>query len=1340
MKSKSWKKSVILKTVAIVSLFCFFALFSVTAFSATDTAFEQSISAFPESYKESLRKLHSLYPEWKFVPFETGLDWNTVIDNEIGDKSLVENSVASNELKSKEVGDYNYTTGAYIQKDGGFVTANRMAVEYFMDPRNFLCEENIFQFEDLTFDSAITQAHVEAVLSGTFMANANMNYYDSKGNYIEYDRKYSSLIYAAGKKYNINPCFLASKIKNEIGSNGSASSSGLHSTYPGIYNFYNIGAYDGANAISKGLKWASEGSTYGRPWTSPYKSILGGAQYIAENYVNIGQYTGYLQRFNVNPDCKYKLYEHQYMTNLTGALTQGYTTYLSYVKGNSLYRDIVFSIPVYKNMPSEKSVVADRGMNNADSLEQKATVSNDYSYIRTGPSTDNARLLDSNNSQIKLLKGHSLTVLGKYKTDTTNYVNILQFPYWFKVQFTYNSKTYTGYLPEKYTELSTTTKVGLGTYDLSYIRDSSESFNIVSLNPTVAKVVSPTQVEFLKEGTVYLLTYDSTGKYDKVKYVVSSTGTKTGSLSKENTPDSIKLTLAKNSDAVKYQFTLCDTSGKVVSKTTTTKNTYTFSDLSALTRYYCFARPVFSTEGGSVYGGAKQLTFMTLPKAITSVKAENTPTGATVTWAKLKGATGYLVYGYNSQTNKYTRLAKTSETTADISLDDLIYDGYAVRAYIKDSIGTEYGLYSDLIYISNLPSVPENLGVENLTSKSYTITWDTVSEAQGYQIYKLNEATGEFELYGQTAVNCFAVGSLTAGEKVTYKICSYKKINSVLACSDFTEQFEITTIPDTMTKVVSANETDTTADFSWGEVVGAELYRVYLLQGEEKLLMAETENTKLTIENLMPFTKYTFSVVPCVNNFDIIYEGTKAVNDDVRTKITAVQNFKVDSKGANYINLSWSGNPVATKYSVYFYDSKKGSYKLVGDTAETSYSIENLTVGSSYTVCVRITAIAKDNGKTYTSPFSEKLTVKTAVPVPTGFGSSSATSSSYKISWDAVENAVSYNVYQKKGSSYTKIASTKTNSYDVKDLSAGKKNYYKVTTVIKIGSTSYESSQSKGFSAATLPSKVSSITVTPSATSAKISWKATPGATRYRVYVYSDSKGEYVSKATTEGTSCTVKSLIAGKNYKFAVRAYIDVTGSYVYGSLGTATAMTLPCTVSSVSVSSVKTTSHTLKWSKASKANYYYIYRYSSSAYKLIGETSKTSFSVTGLSSGKTYKYKIVSAILSNGKCVAKGAESAVYKFTTLPAKVSSLKGTSTSSSITLSWGKVTGATGYEIYYYDSDAGAYFVAGTVDTNSFTIKKLSSGLTYKFKVKAIREVSGTVYKGTASSAVSVKTK
>lgn len=1340
MKSKSWKKSVILKTVATLSMLCFFALFSVVAFSATDTAFEQSISAFPESYKESLRALHNLYPEWKFVPFQTGLDWNTVIDNEIGNKSLVENSVASNELKSKETGDYNYTTGAYIQKDGGFVTANRMAVEYFMDPRNFLCEENIFQFEDLTFDSAITQSHVEAVLSGTFMANANMNYYDSEGNYIEFNRKYSSLIYAAGKKYNINPCFLASKIKNEIGSNGSASSSGLHSTYPGIYNFYNIGAYDGANAIAKGLKWASEGTSYGRPWTSPYKSILGGAQYIAENYVNIGQYTGYLQRFNVNPDCKYNLYEHQYMTNLTGALTQGYTTYLSYVKGNSLNREIVFSIPVYKNMPSETTLVSDKGYNNADSLEQKAAVSNDYSYIRTGPSTDNARLIDSNNAQIKLLKGYSLTVLGKYKTDTTNITNILQFPYWFKIQFTYNSKTYTGYIPEKYTELSTSTKVGLGTYDLSYIRDSSESFNIVSLNPTIAKVISPMQVEFLKEGTVYLLTYDSTGKYDKVKYVVSSTAAKTGSLSKENSTNSVKLTLAKNSDAVKYQFTLCDTSGKVVLKTTTTKNTYTFSSLSALTRYYCYARPVFSTDNGSAYGETKQLTFMTLPKAITSVKAENTSEGAVITWAKLSGATGYLVYGYNAETNKYTRLAKTSKTTATVALEDLIYDGYAVRAYIKDAVGTEYGVYSDLVYISNLPATPENLGIENLTSKSYTITWDGVSEAQGYQVYKLNETTGEFELYGQTAANCFAVGSLSAGKKATYKICSYKKINTGLVCSDFTQQFEITTLPDTMTKVVSSNETDTTADFAWGEVAGATLYRVYLLQEEERLLMAETETAQITIEDLMPFTKYTFSVVPCVKNFDIVYEGTKAVNDDVRTKITAVQNFKVESKGANFINLSWSENPVAEKYSVYFYDSKKDSYKLVGETVSAFYSIENLEVDASYTLCVRITAVAEDNGKTYTSPFSEKITVKTAVPVPASLGSTSNTSTSYKIKWSAVENAVSYNVYQKKNGSYTKIASTKTNSYAVKGLTAGNKNYYKVTSVVKIGSVSYESSQSKAFSAATLPAKVSSVTVTPAATTAKVSWKATPGATRYRVYVYSDSKGEYVSKATTEGTSCTVKSLIAGKNYKFAVRAYVDMTGGYVYGSLGTAEAMTLPCTVTNVKVSSVKTTSHTLKWSKASKANYYYIYRYSSSSYKLIGETSSASFNVTGLSSGKTYKYKIVSAIISDGKCLAKGEESAVFKFTTLPAKVSSLKGTSTSGSITLTWGKVTGATGYEIYYYDSDAGAYFVAGTAETNSFTIKNLSSGLNYKFKVKAIREVSGTVYKGTASSAVSVKTK
>lgn len=138
--------------------------------------------------------------------------------------------------------------------------------------------------------------------------------------------------------------------------NGSNATSGTYGSYKGLYNFYNIGASDGTNAVASGLNWANGGSskstTYGRPWTNPYKSIVGGAQYIATNYINKGQNTLYFQKFNVNPvESKY-LYLHQYMTNVQAPYSEGRTTRSAYNSLGILSDAMIFYIPVYKNMPA----------------------------------------------------------------------------------------------------------------------------------------------------------------------------------------------------------------------------------------------------------------------------------------------------------------------------------------------------------------------------------------------------------------------------------------------------------------------------------------------------------------------------------------------------------------------------------------------------------------------------------------------------------------------------------------------------------------------------------------------------------------------------------------------------------------------------------------------------------------------------------------------------------------------------------------------------------------------------------------------------------------------------
>ena len=172
------------------------------AFGA-DAAFEKSIAAFPESYRVKLRELHEQHPAWEFNRVDTGLDWSDAVNAESsGGRSLVDVSdTYASAFKSKNTGDYNYSTSSYIQKDGGFCTANKFCVSYFMDPRNFLNEENVFQFELLSFDASFDVEAVDVVLSGTFMYQKKITYVTADGESKTMKQTYAEVIYQAGETY-----------------------------------------------------------------------------------------------------------------------------------------------------------------------------------------------------------------------------------------------------------------------------------------------------------------------------------------------------------------------------------------------------------------------------------------------------------------------------------------------------------------------------------------------------------------------------------------------------------------------------------------------------------------------------------------------------------------------------------------------------------------------------------------------------------------------------------------------------------------------------------------------------------------------------------------------------------------------------------------------------------------------------------------------------------------------------------------------------------------------------------------------------------------------------------
>ena len=383
---KSYLFICILFILISISLFLYFKVNATTEYN--------NLENFPSSYRPYLEEILKKHPNWKFTPLYTNLDWNYVIDQEnVFGKNLVPLNY-SDSWKNTTPGQYN------VEVDAGWVDSSRQAVEYCMDPRNFLNEVRLFQFEELSYDASSNQLNgVEKILYGTEFYDRLVSYLDSNGNTIHTSAKYSDLILKAGQTSYVSPYHLASRIKQEVGPFLSHKSiSGDVDGYKGLYNFYNIGATSSAEpmgAIKNGLQYAKDGkgastetkNKYLIPWNTKEKSITGGGIFIGSSYINVGQNTIYLQKFHVVGGNNGSLFWHQYMTNVLAPYSESKSIYNGYQKTGILDTTMSFIIPIYENMP--EIPVQSPSVNKSDYVQDNTKVYCNATNvnIRSGPGT-----------------------------------------------------------------------------------------------------------------------------------------------------------------------------------------------------------------------------------------------------------------------------------------------------------------------------------------------------------------------------------------------------------------------------------------------------------------------------------------------------------------------------------------------------------------------------------------------------------------------------------------------------------------------------------------------------------------------------------------------------------------------------------------------------------------------------------------------------------------------------------------------------------------------------------------------------------------------------------------
>ncbi len=415
------------KTVSILLSLIMLTMSLAPAFTASAASYREKLKkeGFPESYIDSLVSLHKKYPEWEFKAFKTGVSFSSAVSGERSShsKQIIENSYSSKYFCSCSNCKKN---GKYVYRYSGCYAASDWAVKHFMDPRNWLDEKHIFQFESNKYSSSHTQKGVESIIKNTWMNNAQIRYVNTSGKKVYYTDssgkklKYSKAIMQVAKAENVSAYYLASRIVKEVGATTPKVSGtcGTKKPFTGIYNYYSIGATSGGMS---GLEWASgfllankktvmyskydsktgkcsgkktkiksgqrmvyigtygkkykvklysgtyttNGAVgyvnksvlrttyfnYSRPWTSPYKSIKGGAEYLSDKYLTY-QYTTYLEKFNLNKSSG-SLYNHEYMQNVDAPSHEAVSKYNAYNNAGQLSKKKIFNIPVFTSMPGD---------------------------------------------------------------------------------------------------------------------------------------------------------------------------------------------------------------------------------------------------------------------------------------------------------------------------------------------------------------------------------------------------------------------------------------------------------------------------------------------------------------------------------------------------------------------------------------------------------------------------------------------------------------------------------------------------------------------------------------------------------------------------------------------------------------------------------------------------------------------------------------------------------------------------------------------------------------------------------------------------------------------------
>ena len=402
------------------------------------------------------------------------------------------------------------------------------------------------------------------------------------------------------------------------------------------------------------------------------------------------------------------------------------------------------------------------------------------------------------------------------------------------------------------------------------------------------------------------------------------------------------------------------------------------------------------------------------------------------------------------------------------------------------------------------------------------------------------------------------------------------------------------------------------------------------------------------------------------------------------------------------------------------------------------------TLAIAVSLAIGIAFMPMNAADTHAASFSTSSAV-------TGLVVSAADASSITLKWNAYTGATGYQLYRTptKGGTFTYALSVSGTSCKRAGLPSGRTYYYKVRAYYKTSSGTKYSNFSPVVTGTTKAfntgMSVSGLAVSSyNESSVTLKWNGYELASGYEVYKAAKKDGTYKKVKSASGKSAKITGLKNKETSYYKVRAYYkNASGTYTYSKYSPVIAAT-PVKFTEGKVGGYKLSGRTYNkvtfvWNSYPEAAGYEVYRATSKGgkFKKLTTVTKPTFYRSKLTTNKTCYYKV--------RAYKKSGNKKIYtKFTAAIAgtpKLSTPSATAVSSAsgVNVTWGAVSGATGYEVYRATSQSGTYNLVKSTKDRSFNNTSITTNKNYYYKVRAYRTIDGKKkYSSYSSPQIGVK--